>query len=154
MTDILKELKNKSPKTIPGNVREAVFDAKRENIPAVTEFIEAALDAVDCPMKAKMQIDIAVDEVFTNIADYAYPDGVGTAVVRTETDAIGRAITVTFIDRGKPFDPLSAKAPDITASAEDRAIGGLGIFLVRKTMDDVRYEYRDGQNILQIKKHI
>lgn len=138
----------------PGSgVRELTVEAKRENLYAVMEFVEAALDETDCPAKTRMQIALAVDEIFANISDYAYPDGTGTATVRAETDDAG-VFALTFIDRGRPFDPLTAKTPDITASAADRAIGGLGIFLVRKTMDDVRYEYQDGQNVLRIGKNL
>ena len=99
-----------------------------------------------------MQFDVAIDEIFSNIARYAYAPGVGPVTVRFETQAEPKAAMLTFIDKGKPFDPLQAKEPDITASAEDRPVGGLGIFLVKKTMDEVTYEYRDGQNILRLKK--
>ncbi len=135
----------------PGGTRTLTLEAKRENLPAVTAFVEEALDG-ECPMKTKMQLDVAVDEIFTNISDYAYPDGVGTATVQTERN--DGVLTVTFADRGIPFDPLTAQEPDVTASAQDRRIGGLGIFLVRKTMDEVHYEYRDGQNVLRIRKSI
>ena len=101
-----------------------------------------------------MQIDVAIDELFTNIASYAYAPETGKATVRIETEEDPRAAVITFIDRGRPYNPLLAEEPDITLSAEERRIGGLGIFIARKTMDDMRYEYRDGQNILRIKKLI
>ncbi|MBQ1809976.1 MAG: ATP-binding protein, partial [Erysipelotrichaceae bacterium] len=110
------------------------------------------LDALDCPFKAKTQIDVAIDEIFSNIAKYAYPGGTGNATVRFEMQQEPRAAVITFIDEGTPYDPLSAEEPDVTLSAEERGVGGLGIFLVRKTMDDVSYKYEDGKNILSIRK--
>ena len=93
-------------------------------------------------------------ELFSNIAQYAYAPGTGPATVRVETEEDPRAVILTFIDRGIPYNPLAAEDPDITAPAEERSIGGLGVFLVKKTMDDVRYEYREGRNILRILKRI
>ena len=133
-------------------VKELTMLATLENIVPVTDFINAELEKLDCPLKAQMQIDVAVDELFGNIARYAYNPDTGPATVRVEVDPDPMSVLITFIDHGKPYDPLSNKAPDITAPVEDRPIGGLGIFLVRKTMDDVSYEYRNGQNILRIKK--
>ena len=133
-------------------MKELTMLATLENIVPVTDFINAELEKLDCPLKAQMQIDVAVDELFGNIARYAYNPDTGPATVRVEVDPDPMSVLITFIDHGKPYDPLSNKAPDITAPVEDRPIGGLGIFLVRKTMDDVSYEYRNGQNILRIKK--
>ena len=101
-----------------------------------------------------MQIELAVEEVFINIASYAYLPGKGNATVRVEVTENPVSVTITFIDRGVPYDPLAKDDPDVTASAENRAIGGLGVFMVKKTMDDVAYEYRDGQNILTLKKNL
>ena len=133
-------------------VKELTVSATLENIVPVTDFINTELEALDCPQKALMQIDVAVDELFGNIARYAYDADTGSATVRVEVDPETMTVYITFIDQGRPYDPLSAREPDVTASAEDRPIGGLGIFLVRKTMDDVSYEYHNGQNILRIKK--
>ena len=110
------------------------------------------LEALDCPMKAQMQIDIAIDELFGNIAHYAYNPDVGEATVRVEVIEDPLAVVITFIDKGEPYDPLAKADPDTTLSAEKRDIGGLGIYMVKKFMDDVTYEYKDGQNILKIKK--
>ena len=96
---------------------------------------------------------MAIDEIFSNIAHYAYAAGVGKATVRFELLDEPRGAAVTFIDRGKQYDPLSADDPDTSLSAEEREIGGLGVMLVKKTMDDVRYEYKDGQNSLRFFKH-
>ena len=133
-------------------MREITVDATIENIAEVTAFVDEQLEAFDCPMKVQMQIDIAIDELFSNIAHYAYKPEVGKATVRVEFDEEPRAAVVTFVDRGVPYDPLAKKDPDVTLSAEERKIGGLGIYLVKKSMDDMFYEYKDGQNILTIKK--
>ena len=132
---------------------EITVDAAVENVPTVTAFVDQRLEALNCPMKTRMQIDVAIDEVFSNIARYAY-DPSGPATVRVDVDQDPLAVRVTFIDHGRPYDPLAREDPDVTLSAEERQAGGLGIFLVKKTMDDVRYEYQDGQNILTIRKLI
>ena len=103
-------------------------------------------------MKAQMQIDVAIDELFGNIAHYAYQQKVGAATVQVETEDAPPAVTITFIDSGVPYDPLKKEDPDVTLSAGERSAGGLGIFLVKKTMDDILYEYKDGKNILKIRK--
>ena len=105
-------------------------------------------------MKAQIQISVAVEEIFVNIANYAYAPEEGPATLRLEVDEEPLVVTVTFIDHGTPYDPLAKEDPDITLSAEDRQIGGLGIFMVKETMDEVIYEYKDGQNILKLKKDI
>ena len=135
-------------------MKEISIAATVENIDTVTDFVNEQLEALDCPMKAQMQIDIAIDELFGNIAHYAYNPEVGDATVRVEVLDDPLAVVITFIDKGVPYDPLAKDDPDITLSAEEREIGGLGIFMVKKTMDDITYEYKDGQNILKIKKNI
>lgn len=130
------------------------LEAKIDNIPVVTDFINEQLEALDCAMKAQLQIDVAVDEVFTNISSYAYSGGSGMATVRIDFDAETRVTSISFEDKGVPFNPLEQEEPDVTLSAEERPIGGLGIFLVRKTMDQVRYERRGDTNVLVIEKKI
>lgn len=133
-------------------MRELTIEAKVENLDEVLGFIDGLLEEIDFPMKKQMQIDIAVEEIFVNIASYAYSPGVGSATIRFETDPT--AVTITFIDSGVPYDPLEKEDPDVTLSAEERGIGGLGIYMVKKSMDDMSYVYRDGQNILTIRKTI
>ena len=133
-------------------MKEMTIEATVENIPVVTDFVNEELEALDCSMKVQMQIDVAIDELFGNIAHYAYDPDTGPATVRVEVEEEPLAVLITFIDNGKPYDPLSKEDPDVTLSAEDRAIGGLGVFLVKKTMDNVSYEYKDGKNILRIRK--
>ena len=135
-------------------MKELTVDATIENIETVTAFVDEQLEVLECSMKAQMQIDIAIDELFSNIAHYAYNPEVGPATVRVEVQQDPLAVIVTFIDNGVPYDPLKKENPDITLSAEDREIGGLGIYMVKKSMDEITYEYKDGQNILSIKKNI
>lgn len=134
-------------------MKELTIAATVENIGTVTDFVNEHLEIYDCPMKAQMQIDIAIDELFGNIAHYAYNPETGDATVRVEVVEDPLSVIITFIDNGMPYDPLAQSDPDITLSAEEREIGGLGIYMVKKTMDDITYEYKDGQNILKIKKH-
>ena len=133
---------------------ELTIAATVENIEVVTDFVNEQLEALDCPMKAQMQIDIAIDELFGNIAHYAYNPEIGQATVRVEVIEDPLAVTITFIDNGVPYDPLAKEDPDTTLSIEDREIGGLGIYMVKKSMDDIAYEYKNGQNILTIKKNL
>ena len=133
---------------------ELTLEAKTENLDKVLSFVDEHLEEQECPMKTQMQIDIAVEERCVNIAHYAYSPEVGPVTIRVEVQKEPLAVTVTFIDHGVPYDPLAKEDPDITLSAEERQIGGLGIFMVKKSMDDIAYEYKDGQNILYIKKKI
>lgn len=135
-------------------MKELTIPATVENIEKVTEFVNSQLEEINCPIKAKMQIDIAIDELFGNIAHYAYKPETGPATVRVEVTEAPISVIVTFIDHGIPYDPLKKDDPDVTLSSEERAIGGLGIFMVKKTMDEITYEYKDGQNILSIRKDL
>ena len=101
-----------------------------------------------------MQISVAAEEIFVNIANYAYAPEIGKATVVVEVSENPIAVSITFMDNGKPFDPTKKIDPDISLSAEDRQIGGLGIFMTKKMMDDVSYEYKDGKNILKIEKNL
>ena len=133
-------------------MKELTIDATVENIMQVTAFVDEQLEALGCPVKAQMQIDIAIDELFGNIAHYAYNPEVGTATVRVEVTEDPLAVVVSFIDKGVPYDPLSKEDPDVGLPLVEREIGGLGIYMVKKSMDEITYEYKDGQNILRIRK--
>ena len=126
---------------------ELTLEAAVENLPQVMGFLEQHLEEADCPLKAQMQITVAAEEIYVNIAHYAYAPGTGEATVRLEITDEPAAASI-------PFDPLAKPDPDVSLSAEERGIGGLGIYMVKKTMDDVRYEYRDGQNVLTLTKRI
>ena len=131
---------------------EKVFPADKEALSDVIGFVEETLEEADCSPKAMMQISVAVEELFVNVASYAYPEGGGDVEIGVSVND-DKAV-IRFSDSGLRFDPLAKTDPDITLAAEDRSIGGLGIFMVKKTMDDVFYEYKDGHNILTIVKKI
>ena len=131
---------------------EMTIAANTGNLDKVLAFVDAELEKLDCPLKTQMQIDLAVEELFVNIANYAYAPGKGDATLRLEPAAGDRGVAITFIDSGVPYDPLAKPDPDVSLSAEERKIGGLGIFMVKKSMDDMKYQYRDGQNVLTITK--
>ena len=133
-------------------MKELTLAATLENIEAVTDFVNEQLELLDCPMKAQMQIDIAIDEIFSNIARYAYAPGSGDATVRVETESNPPAVMIMFIDAGIPYNPLTKEDPDTKLSAEEREIGGLGIYMVKKSMDAMEYAFEDGCNKLSIKK--
>ena len=133
-------------------MNEIDIKALTENLPKVLVFVDEQLEAAGCPRKIKIQIDIAVEEIFVNIAHYAYNPEIGTATVRIEVMNEPPMVDITFIDGGVPYDPLAREDPDVTLSAEERRIGGLGIFMVKKSMDDIEYKYLDGHNILTLKK--
>jgi anti-sigma regulatory factor (Ser/Thr protein kinase) len=135
-------------------MKELTVNATLDNIGQVTEFVDAQLEQYDCPIKAQMQIDIAIDEIFSNIARYAYHPETGPATVKVEVMEQPMTVVLTFVDSGSPYDPLAKADPDVTLSAEERDIGGLGIYLVKKSMDDITYEYKDGKNILRVKKNL
>jgi Anti-sigma regulatory factor (Ser/Thr protein kinase) len=140
--------------TLLFSFNELEIDAEEAKLAEVQTFVEERLEAVDCPMKALMQINVAVEEIFVNIASYAYVPEKGKAKVRVEISGEPVSVTITFEDRGIPYDPVAREDPDITLPASQRAIGGLGIFMTKQIMDDVAYEYRDGQNILTLKKRL
>lgn len=134
-------------------MKEIKVQASIDNLDAVNEMIDGVLDENGCNMKIKMQIDISVEELFVNIASYAYGDGMGEATVSIDVLDDPRRAVISFMDSGEPFDPLAKPDPDITLGVEERKIGGLGIYMVKKSMDDVKYEYKDGLNILKIVKN-
>ena len=134
-------------------VKELAVPAEINQLQDVLAFLETVLTENGCSMKAQMRICLAAEEIFVNIANYAYAPGKGTAVVRVSFLDDPRRAVVSFADTGVPFDPLKKADPDVTLSAEEREIGGLGIFMIKKTMDDMQYEYKDGHNILTLIKN-
>lgn len=133
---------------------EIEIEALTDNLQTVLDFVDEHLESMGASMKAQMQIDVAVEELFVNIAHYAYAPNTGIAVIQVEEDKEKHQISITFADKGKPYNPLEKPDPDVTLSADDREIGGLGIFMVKKSMDDMRYEYKDGQNTLTVTKSL
>ena len=130
--------------------KELTVDAVIDNVRTVTDFVNGLLEAADCPPKLQLQMDVVIDEVFSNIALYAYAPEKGTATVRIRIDEA--AVTLTFSDSGVPFDPLAREDADTSPEALKARVGGLGILIVKKTMDEVRYAYSDGKNILTVVK--
>ena len=129
-----------------------IIKAETQQLDQVLAYADEILESIDCPMKVQMQIDIAIEEIFVNIANYAYPDSEGNAEIIVTPDEDSQGVRIVFEDEGIPYDPLKNEDPDITLSADDRPIGGLGIFMVKKTMNDISYEYVDGKNRLTITK--
>ncbi len=140
--------------TLLFNRNELEIEAVKENLEEVQTFVEEHLAAANCPMKARMQIDVAVEEIFVNIASYAYTPEIGKATVRVEVSEDPVAVTITFVDHGIPYDPVAKRDPDVNLPAEQREIGGLGIFMTKQMMDDVTYTYQNGHNILTLKKNL
>lgn len=133
---------------------ERIFPADEKALSEVIAFTEAELEKAECPMKAVMQITVAIEEVFVNVARYAYPKGGGEARFSIDYDSTKSEITFCMKDSGIPFNPLEKPDPDVTLSAEERKIGGLGIYMMKKTMDNVSYAYEKGENILTMVKKI
>ena len=105
-------------------------------------------------MKIQMAVCVAIEEVFVNVAHYAYGEGQGDMRLGIGLDEENRTVTFRMTDKGVPFDPLQKPDPDITLSAEDREIGGLGIFIAKKTMDSISYIYENGENVLTMIKKL
>ena len=130
------------------------FKAKTEALSDILGFVDEMLEKYECPMKIQMAICVAIEEVFVNVARYAYEDGEGDVSLGIGFEKETRTLTLRMTDKGVPFDPLAKPDPDITLSAEDREIGGLGIFITKKTMDSVEYAYVNGENTLTMTKKI
>ena len=131
-----------------------IFPAKTDSLSDVLAFIEQKLETFNCSMKLQTAICVAIEEVFVNVAHYAYKDGDGIVEFNITFDEESRKVTFQMIDSGIPFDPLKKEDPDISLSAEERNIGGLGIFITKKTMDNLSYAYENGKNILTMTKNI
>lgn len=133
-------------------VYELTVPAKVDKLSDVLAFVESVLGENILLMKAQTQLEVALEELFVNIAYYAYPDSDGEADIRLTVTS--EYIEITLSDSGIPYNPLAKPDPDVTLSADDRDIGGLGIFMTKKLMDDISYEYVDGKNITTIRKNI
>ena len=120
----------------------------------VTDFVEENLAPYDCPMRTLLQLRLAIEEVFVNIASYAYAPGEGEAEIRCQVLEEPLRVVICFLDGGQPFDPLAREDADTSEEGLMSREGGLGILLVKKTMDDVQYSYADGKNVLTIVKKL
>lgn len=135
---------------------ELRVEANIKNLPGVLAFIDEKLEEAGCSMKTQVQIDVAVEEIFVNIASYAYvlKSGIGDALIRVAIRQDPKRVEITFIDSGIPYNPLEKEDPDVTLSVEERRIGGLGIYMVKKSMDGMFYERKGDKNILTITKKL
>ena len=135
-------------------MKELTVAAEIKNLSTVTAFVDAELERAGCPKKKQFQIDVVIDEIFSNICLHAYAHESGSATVQFEILEDENTASITFVDSGKPFNPLTTEDPDVSLALSDRRIGGLGIFMVKKTMDSVQYEFLHGQNRLNIRKKL
>ena len=142
------------PKKVENRTTAKTFPAKVEALSDVLSFVEETLEQYECPMKVQMSVCVAIEEVFVNVAHYAYGEGEGDADLRISYEEDTRTFTFCMADKGVPFDPLQKPDPDITLSAEERQIGGLGIFITKTTMDAVAYAYENGENVLTMVKKV
>ncbi|ORU00676.1 hypothetical protein D081_0658 [Anaerovibrio sp. JC8] len=134
--------------------KKLVIEATLDNLGKVNDFVEEFLEERSCSSKVKLQMELVVEEIFTNIANYAYGDGIGKVTIEGSLEDNAAQFRLKFMDKGTPYNPLEQPEPDITAGADDRPVGGLGIFLVKKNVDDITYQHEDGQNILTVVKSL
>ena len=135
-------------------MEKITVSASPDSVEKVANYISEQLEKFSCPMKAQMQIGVAVEEIFANIVNYAYGEESGEVEISVDTEDAPNNVTIVFKDSGIQYNPLEKEDPDITLSSDDRPIGGLGVFMVKKLMDYVVYRYEEGRNILEIRKAI
>ena len=136
-------------------MQEITVKATSEHLQLVTQFVNVQLEKLGCSQRVLIQVDVMIDELFSNIVQYAYNLETGPVTVRVDVEDNPLCVIITFIDHGAPFDPLSHEFRDSThLLAKERPIGGLGLFMVKRTMDDISYSHQNGQNILTIRKRI
>ena len=135
-------------------MKRLTVPAKEEHLDEINVFVGQELEAYDCPMNVQLQIELAIEEIFINIASYAYHPVEGEAEIRCEVLQDPLRVVIQFLDGGKPYDPLAKEDADTSVEALEERVGGLGILLVKKTMDDVKYAYEGGKNILTIEKNL
>ncbi len=133
-------------------LKKICVEAKDENLYPVLEFAKEFLEEQGCSVKIQMLFEVCMEEWFINVAHYAYPDQTGPVEVQIKLDE--ETVELVFTDSGIPFDPLEKEDPDVTLSTEEREIGGLGIYLIKKKMDEVSYRYENQKNIFMFRKKI
>ena len=138
----------------PGRSCTFTLEAIPEKFAEAQEQVQAFLEPVHCNMRTLLGLDMVVEEIFINIASYAYNEHIGTVTLDLSLDEANNMLYLTFRDTGVPYDPLKKESPDLSAPAEKRPIGGLGIFLVQKYSDVLSYEYADNENRLTIGKKL
>ena len=127
-----------------------IFRADVKELNNLFDYSSSLLERLGFVRRQIILINTALEEIFVNVASYAY-DGEGTVEVTLDSDK--KTVTFIFKDHGKPFNPLTKKDPNITASSDEREIGGLGIYMVKNIMDEVEYKFEDGYNILKLVKY-
>ena len=152
--DITMLMFDYNPEQGGANMVNKTFPAKIEALSDVLGFVDQTLESYECSIKIQTAVCVAIEEVFVNVAHYAYGEGEGDMTLGIGFDEESREVTFRMADKGTPFDPLKKPDPDITLSAEEREIGGLGIFITKKTMDTVTYAYENGENVLTMIKKI
>ncbi len=131
--------------------RQLTMGAAMDNLEKATAFLDSGLGELVSP-RILLQAELALEEAYVNVAHYAYPGAEGEVTLELSVDEEQRILELRLLDQGIPFNPLEESAPDLSLSSKEREVGGLGIFLVRKNMDAVLYDYQDGQNILTMRK--
>lgn len=134
-------------------MKEITVDADVKNLDSILEFIEDIIAPYDCDPSVQFQLEIALEEIYVNIAYYAYPNAIGKTTIRCEV-LHDNLLVMEILDQGNPYNPLEHKCPDIELGLDEREIGGLGIFMVKKSMDELDYRYQDNNNIFTIKKYL
>ncbi len=137
-----------------GTVQQTIVPAKEESLPGILEILDTVLEKTSCAAKTRIQLQLAVEEMFVNIVRYAFPDSVGQVTFEVGIEKTPSRLVLRFIDSGIPFNPMEREEPDVTLSPEERQVGGLGIFLAAKNVDHMEYEYKDGCNILTMTKDL
>lgn len=133
---------------------QITIPALLDNLEMALHFVELQMESAQCPPAFRNQVELAVEEIFVNIARYAYQPEQGKVTIECLTTEKPCSVTIIFCDEGKPYNPLQRKDPDLHLGVEERPIGGLGILMVKKLMDTVTYEFRDGKNRLTLKKQL
>ena len=133
---------------------ELVIEAVVDNLDAVNSFVHKYIEQFEVSKRTLMQLDLVVEEIFVNVASYAYAPDTGSVKILIEAKEEPHTVSLTFIDSGVPYNPLEKSDPDINLSVDDRQIGGLGIFLTKNLVDEISYKFVDGQNILQLTKSL
>lgn len=135
-------------------MNELIIAAETKHLDEVLLFVDEVLKKYNCPTDTQIKIDIAVEEIYVNIANYAYNPEVGEATIICRVENEPLRVIVEFRDGGVSYNPLETEEPNIELSAEERDMGGLGIYMVKSSMDNVAYRYENGKNILTIEKNL
>ncbi len=133
---------------------ELEIEGKLENLARIGEFIVNALREFGLAERKIFDVQLAVDEACANIIEYGYADTEEVGMIEISCSKKGEDIVVVITDAGTPFDPTSVQPPDLNANVEERQIGGLGIYFMKRLMDEINYEFRDGKNVLTMVVHV